>query len=431
MDREYEGDVGADDALAAPRALLSRRGFLGLAACGAAMLALAGCAPRPVVTEDAPEVSGDGGDVGASADGPAPLRLFWLSDVHIRMSDAERLAHAPEYLRDVFADAAANRPDAVLIDGDLIDGYGDLDVYASDRAALLDALSTCPVPLLLVRGNHDDNSFYASNISADPGALADVVPTATIADTLIIPATDDAAVFDADAPHTCYYYRDFAESRIRMVVLDDSDNPYTASDGVHLDHVGLNFHSIGARQIQWLAEVALAMPQEDWAVVIAVHVNLCDTRPYGLRAWGSDQPVTNEDVVRQLLQAFCERGAGRASGTVPGFEVDVPFDFTGNGSDRILCHLNGHTHRDQAVFLDGCPQLTVRSFTTQTHGRYDLLTIDRAGEMLHTRAQDTVDGLTPDWDIDLLTGAGIPDTFDFYWSGTTTDGLTVSGPTPA
>ena len=173
---------------------------------------------------------------------------------------------------------------------------------------------------------------------------------------------DAGCVFDSDNPESCYYYRDFPEAKIRMVVLDDIDIPYmTLDDGTLKYHALVDF-GFGARQVAWIANKALRFSEAGWAVIVAVHVNFNDDRIYGLRAWGSVQSAHNDRQVQTLLQAFTTNESGRVVNTDSDFQTDVRYDFSDNPSNEFICCLNGHTHRDQAVFTGGILNLTLRAF---------------------------------------------------------------------
>lgn len=156
----------------------------------------------------------------------------------------------------------------------------------SSRGVTFLAYWESPVPVLAARGNHDDNSFFAENV-AQTNNRADVVDTDWLAEHLIGPLIDDQCVANSNQAKGCTcYYRDFPEARVRTVVLDSCDVPYTADASGTRDYRSLIEFGVGTDQMAWLADEALRFDEPGWAVVILSHVNLDDNRPYGLRAWG-------------------------------------------------------------------------------------------------------------------------------------------------
>lgn len=422
---------------------LSRREFLRLAACGVASATLLhGCGsasaendaagedgkcvavvPDPETTR--PLVGDEFADRVNALATPESLVLLWATDIHLQTRD-DRKGTACAHLEEAFDVASILQADAFLLNGDLLDGGQQLDEYHADVTRMRDTLSGRPVPLLPVRGNHDDDSYYTANITGEH-LRSEVEDTAYLASNLIAPVADGDCVRDSRAPDSCYYYRDFSTQRIRLIVLDDSDVPYTTSDGEHLDYNSLTDFGFGGRQVVWLAEEALSLPENCWGVVVAAHVNFNDNRPYGLRGWGEAQPAANDSQVWQILTAFNTESSGRATNTDPDFAVEVAYDFSDQTGNELICCLNGHTHRDQCVMVDGVLNMTLRSFTEVDRGRYDAVVIDREAGMMRTRAHDTVSGLSPEWDIDYRTGSGVPTGFNYYRSGSSTDGLSVTG----
>lgn len=88
-------------------------------------------------------------------------RAAWLSDVHLNFLGAGQLAT-------FLADLAANRPDAVLIGGDIAEAHDLLKFLA-----LLDQQLPCPVYFVL--GNHD---YYFSSIGEVRQAVREYCRTA-------------------------------------------------------------------------------------------------------------------------------------------------------------------------------------------------------------------------------------------------------------
>lgn len=391
---------------------ITRRHFLELLGIGIAATAiLPGCAPfasNSILANNAQDFSNEVRDLASGA-----FTLLWTSDTHYNQSD-KRLARVPEYFETVYQVADKLQPAALVVNGDIVDGKDTLSVHKTAVQTVRDKLSKCPVPLIVVRGNHDGNNYYTENVTHDY-SLSEIVDTAWLSQNLIQPVVDAGCVFDSDNPESCYYYRDFPEAKIRMVVLDDIDIPYmTLDDGTLKYHALVDF-GFGARQVAWIANKALRFSEAGWAVIVAVHVNFNDDRIYGLRAWGSVQSAHNDRQVQTLLQAFTTNESGRVVNTDSDFQTDVRYDFSDNPSNEFICCLNGHTHRDQAVFTGGILNLTLRAFAASDHGCFDAVVVDRSNGIVHTRAFDAVSGVSPNWDIDYRSGAGIPEAFNYYY----------------
>ena len=330
----------------------------------------------------------------------------------------------PEYLDIVYEVADALQPSALVVNGDLIDGSETLDVHDTGAKTMVAKLQESPVPLLAVRGNHDDNSFYTQNITHN-NSRSEVVDTAWLAEHLIGPLVDGECVANPNQNPGCtYYYRDFPAAKIRAVVLDSVDVPYTVGADGRLEYCSLIEFGVGADQMAWLAEEALKFDEEGWAVLVLTHVNLDDNRPYGLRAWGDVPTLHNDSAVIELLDAFKSNGSGTISRDDAAFSLNLPYDFSSNPSNELIGCMNGHTHRDQCHFQDGIMSLTLRGFTEGAPARIDAVVIDREAGLIRTRAFDVVDGEPVDWDLGYHDGGGVPDIFNYYYPGSriTNDG---------
>ncbi len=416
-------DVCSGDSL---RPILTRRRFVECAGGGilaASLFALNGCsAPSAGASEsvsDMPPLSPD-----AEGECLAPVvnsRIFvekirsletkdtftflWFADSHAQYND-ERLGKAYEYIEQVFSVAEILKPDMITNTGDILNGGEDRATFEADMRDVASLLATSPVPFLAVRGNHDDNSLYTANTTGNY-VRTEVDDTAYVAEHLIKPSSDSDCVYDEKNPNSCYYYRDFPSQKIRVIVLDDSDIPYTTHDDI-LDYIGLGDYGFSARQVEWFANDALVFDEKGWGIIIDVHINFCDTRPYGLRSWGTVQTIANSDQMWQILCAFTHQETGCATNDQIDFCCNVTYDFRDNPSHEIICCLNGHTHRDSCAFIDGIFNVTIRQFTARIQPRFDAVVVDRTTKMIYIRTYDTPSVVSAEWDIDYGNQRGTP-----------------------
>lgn len=410
---------------------LSSAAFSGCAAQGEACDTSAGTqastesAPMDTLSRATPDVLPSLEDKLQGLRTDAGFMLLWISDSHAKQGD-DRLEHAYENIDTAFQVAEQVAPDAILHTGDIVDGSGDLDEYRGNVDDVVALAATSPVPFLAARGNHDDNSYYTCNVTGR-FARDEVEDTAYIAQNLIRPAGDAGCVYDGEAPQSCYFYRDFPASKVRVIVLDTNDNPYTTHGDGTLDYTGIGMFGIGSRQVAWFAEEALGFSEGGWAVIVASHVDVADDRPYGLNSWGTAPSVANGEQLWNVLLAFASRSKGHTVNDAQDFACDVSYDFTQSPSNEVICCLNGHIHRDNCAFLDGIFCATIRQLTSRDTACIDALVVDRARRQLHFRTYDMPTGQPVDWDIDLDAQTGVPETQEFYYGKTIADGVTLEG----
>lgn len=153
-----------------------------------------------------------------------------------------------------------------------------------------------------------------------------------------------------------YYYVDFEEQNLRLVVLNDYEN-----DGweVHWDRG----YEILQKQCDWLCGVLKECEQKKLGVIIASHecdepivpgsndIGFCQrTEPY---PWG--HPTPHCHIVADIVDAF--KNAKKLEKSYKweksGNTVEVLCSF--EEKNEFICYLNGHRHGDYAGYLPSYP----------------------------------------------------------------------------
>lgn len=201
--------------------------------------------------------------------------------------------------------------DAAVLLGDVVYGgnTGDNDqptraMFAASAGLFTDKIAGIKRPLIIVHGNHD------ANVEAND-------------DYKVTDAAWSATVGQSKSP-TNYYYVDFDEHKIRLVVLNqwlDTNNAAIRESVV----------TYGGQQIKWVAEQAFNLSGKDdianWAIIILQHgvgyteINDCVA---GLRS-GKRMTGTTADGV----QWVGDYAAWHSSNRIP-----------------IIAVIHGHEHRD-------------------------------------------------------------------------------------
>ena len=181
----------------------------------------------------------------AHAIAPAPTILVQLTDLHIREPGrlAYRRVDTSAYFRTNVAAVLAlkQRPDAVVISGDLTD-FGRSDEYASLRAQIA-PLEDAGLPVYLMPGNHDDRaalrrSFPEHTYLGDGSTVqfaVDVGPLRLIALDTVVPMQSGGTL---DAERLAWLERQLAASTDRPVVIAMHHPPFETLIG-HMDAIGL------------------------------------------------------------------------------------------------------------------------------------------------------------------------------------------------
>ena len=221
--------------------------------------------------------------------------------------------------------------------GDVIRGY------ATDTTAeMLDAyteimhryVTNLHCPLLVTLGNHDTNVMYAK-AQSDPtlqitsGQMyAKIMP--------FVRNSTPTAVYDG---RSLYYYVDFDDADIRVIVLNTTDGNYSSTT-----EYGGTFE-ISENQLNWFTTTALNTTKK---IILICHCPLVSDL--------TSNTVTNRDAV-----------------------INALLSFKGNGGTVIGCFY-GHTHIQSSAVIDGLLHVCF------TYGGYcgEVVMIDTANKTINT-----------------------------------------------
>ena len=165
--------------------------------------------------------------------------------------------------------------------------------------------ANCPV--LITMGNHDTNMLWCKNYGSADQQLTKEDHYREVFSKV---KAHNGDIMTADGESN-YYYVDFAEANIRIVMLNCVDGNYVNQ----YDSTAM----FGDRQVEWFKNEAL---HTDAYVVVVNHVPLIKEFP------GNDgSEVKNGDAVREAVEQFIKNGG------------------------KFTLYLNGHTH-NQAELVD-------------------------------------------------------------------------------
>lgn len=271
-----------------------------------------------------------------------------ITDLHDNDHDhySETLAYQQNALR-LIKDKA--RLDFVLCGGDLTDGAFSskqelLDKFTDHRCHF----SMINAPTLFMRGNHDENSYFslvAANCITKDEFYARLI------------ATEKGNISPSG---TAYYYHDFDDVNVRVIVLDFIDYPWEVDSSGNLINYAVGgdgvWRGYSNEQIHWLAGVALNTNKR---IIItghySTHRNLTST-------W-EKSVEHNWDEVNKAMLAYQSRGSYTFDGQTYNFA-----DRTG----KILAQVTGHSHSFGAFKENGIIWSTTGSPSTDvTHRTYD------------------------------------------------------------
>ncbi len=311
------------------------------------------------------------------------LRFTFVTDTHI---DANAGYGNPSLNHLTNATRVSNLlpANAIVHGGDLIDG-----LYHKDRSlnyitkAVTTLVKESQVPVLMTQGNHDDNSAYLKEIK-------NTVEQYTTADEWYWNVTRHLEQYNIeqnpDDLNGNYYYVDFENEKVRMLVVNTNDLPYVLNEDGTMKYLatGGDF-AISDAQLDWIAAEALDFNEkEGWELVVVSHVPLHypdDTETQNCR---------NAEILTDMLEAFQSGMQYNPEPWDGDFAQSVSVDFSTQGRREVIACISGHNHEDLDKEINGILYITTaasladeRAYGTTDEDAFDIFTIDTANKKIY------------------------------------------------
>lgn len=255
---------------------------------------------------------------GGRDDGPL---LVHVSDVH---GDYARLRNALEITRAIDADCA-------LISGDIV------SYYPQDGAGWMhEAIADTGVPCAVCVGNHD--------------AVNDNYTDADVYNYLMAPSA--AAIGNANS--ATYYYRDFADKKLRIICVDLYQSGGQSRWYTHMQNA----------QLTYICE-ALRTTPEGYGIIMMAHQMLavvtCPSEAAISKFFQTDHRGQDDYLnaidgapLYDIVDAFIGRTTISKTYAQTGTpaSISVSADFSGVSSTvEFIAHVTGHLHQDSVCYL--------------------------------------------------------------------------------
>jgi len=137
-----------------------------------------------------------------------------------------------------------------------------------------------------------------------------------------------------------YFYKDYSDKKIRVVVLDMYDSDVITND--RLQNAGYKND-----QLNWLCNEALVI-DGDWQVMLVTHSSPLSTEvPY------NTGPNWNCTHLIAALQCFKDGANYSVTSGTGEYAIDVHHDFSNQGARTIIGVFSGHNHVDSIIEKNG------------------------------------------------------------------------------
>lgn len=267
------------------------------------------------------------------------FNIAFLTDCHIEShpNSTENLQEAIKFLN---SKPVVDSISCIINGGDNVSGQQGGEEQRADMRLFTAINKLSTVPVLPVVGNHDNNYWQ---YDGSPSLVADCIDQAEMREILTEPLVggiDNVHLVE----NNTYYYLDFPEDKIRIIVLNCVDVPLVEGEGGKNKYGGLFIYR--QEQIDWLVNNALEIPK-DYGVIVCNH-----TIPnYTYSNQGKDFPQ-GVNTIPEIIDAFkhgknINKTFNDTSGN--GFNISVNKDFSQKGAQNFMFWLVGHYHRDMVL----------------------------------------------------------------------------------
>ncbi|HAT4366311.1 TPA: hypothetical protein I9135_000780 [Clostridium perfringens] len=236
--------------------------------------------------------------------------------------------------------------------------------------------------LFITLGNHDDNSNYK-----------DFSKVITHEEMKKLMFSD---MQDVTFGNGLYYYKDFHNYKIRLIVLNSEDIP---EYDIGMKYKGQWDYAFSNEQLNWVAHTAL---NTDYKIIFCSHTPLIENIE------GFDLAIRNSEAMLGIMKAYTTGTSCSSSNNTGDFKYNISVTYNKKGT--IVCCLFGHVHADNIVYKDNIAHIS----TTCSNCSY------RYGSSHGENATGTVNEIALDFltvrnDMGFLTrfGAGSDRSFTY------------------
>jgi hypothetical protein len=197
------------------------------------------------------------------------VNYIFITDLHYDDSASTSKASIQRQLYSV-NEIANNTPvDFVVIGGDLYSGnYFGADKQLAKDLLLeeLEILKNCKKPVFVIKGNHDDNSYFKIY---SPATLATDVNILSHSE---FDAYTNGVLSNSTSNKNNYFYYDLDHKKTRLIFLNSSDYPIEKNGDGSYKYLGYNYVGYSLEQLKWLINTALT--KDDYKYIFYSHAGL-------------------------------------------------------------------------------------------------------------------------------------------------------------
>lgn len=220
---------------------------------------------------------------------------------------------------------------------------------------------TAGAPIIITKGNHDDNTMY-TDYKNGYISIDSLYKTLTNKNSTM-------AVRNADYLEMSYGYYDIPNKKIRVFILNTLDLPTELDEDTNkLAYSAQNDSGFRQYQLQFVAD-HLQFSEKGWQVMFFCHHPMIPfeketTEADGYSVSGKGGCVLaahGSQAMLDIIGAFVTGTKGIVTNTTQDFETSVSYDFTKNRSNTVIACVYGHTHVVCHKIVDGIHHIATRA----------------------------------------------------------------------
>ena len=220
---------------------------------------------------------------------------------------------------------------------------------------------TAGAPIIITKGNHDDNTMY-TDYKNGYISIDSLYKTLTYKNSTM-------AVRNADYLEMSYGYYDIPNKKIRVFILNTLDLPTELDEDTNkLAYSAQNDSGFRQDQLQFVAD-HLQFSEKGWQVMFFCHHPMIPfeketTEADGYSVSGKGGCVLaahGSQAMLDIIGAFVTGTKGIVTNTTQDFETSVSYDFTKNRSNTVIACVYGHTHVVCHKIVDGIHHIATRA----------------------------------------------------------------------
>ncbi|MGG5463480.1 phage tail spike protein [Clostridium sp. B9] len=256
----------------------------------------------------------------------AYFSIAFLTDVHNAETTTYKWLNSIRVIEEVNKRKNINY---ILTGGDYINNHEDKDVVINRLKNFKDRFED-KRNVFITLGNHDDNSNYKD--------FSKVITHEEIKKLMF------SDMQDVTFGNGLYYYKDFHEQKIRLIVLNSEDIPEYDSS---MKYKGQWDYVFSNEQLNWVAHTAL---NTDYKVIFCSHTPMVEN------VEGFDLAIRNSEAMLGIMKAYTLGESYSSSNSTGDFKYNVSVNYDKKGT--IVCCLFGHVHADNIVYRDNIAHIS-------------------------------------------------------------------------